>query len=78
MSAASKSGITLLVADDNPLVRNLIVKGLEGACEVAIAADGADALLRKNLLVWGVGGVILPFIGIKLIDVVLSAMHMVA
>ena len=39
---------------------------------------GADALLRKNLLVWGVGGVILPFIGIKLIDVVLAAMHMVA
>jgi K+-transporting ATPase ATPase B chain len=39
---------------------------------------GADALLRKNLLVWGVGGVILPFIGIKLIDVVLSAMHLVA
>jgi CheY-like chemotaxis protein len=45
MSAASKS-ITLLVADDNPLVRELIIKGLEGACEVAIAADGADALLR--------------------------------
>ena len=45
MSAASKS-ITLLVADDNPLVRELITKGLEGACEVAIAADGADALLR--------------------------------
>jgi potassium-transporting ATPase ATP-binding subunit len=39
---------------------------------------GADALLRKNLLVWGLGGVILPFIGIKLIDVVLAAMHMVA
>jgi K+-transporting ATPase ATPase B chain len=39
---------------------------------------GADALLRRNLLVWGVGGVILPFIGIKLIDVVLSAMHLVA
>jgi len=39
---------------------------------------GADALLRRNLLIWGVGGVILPFIGIKLIDVVLAAMHMVA
>jgi potassium-transporting ATPase ATP-binding subunit len=39
---------------------------------------GADALLRRNLLVWGVGGVILPFIGIKLIDVGLAAMHMVA
>ena len=45
MSAVSKS-ITLLVADDNPLVRELIRKGLEGCCEVAIAADGADALLR--------------------------------
>lgn len=39
---------------------------------------GADALLRKNLLIWGVGGVILPFVGIKLIDVVMSAMHLVA
>src|SRR5277367_1693341 len=39
---------------------------------------GADALLRKNLLVWGVGGVILPFIGIKLIDVVMTAMHLTA
>jgi K+-transporting ATPase ATPase B chain len=39
---------------------------------------GADALLRKNLLVWGVGGVILPFIGIKLIDAGLAAMHLVA
>jgi potassium-transporting ATPase ATP-binding subunit len=39
---------------------------------------GADALLRRNLLIWGIGGVILPFAGIKLIDVALSAMHMVA
>jgi K+-transporting ATPase ATPase B chain len=38
---------------------------------------GADALLRKNLLVWGLGGVILPFIGIKLIDLVMVGMHMV-
>jgi len=39
---------------------------------------GADALLRKNLLVWGLGGVILPFAGIKLIDVALAALHLVA
>ncbi len=32
---------------------------------------GADALLRKNLLIWGLGGVILPFIGIKVIDLVI-------
>jgi K+-transporting ATPase ATPase B chain len=39
---------------------------------------GADALLRRNLLVWGVGGIILPFIGIKLIDMAMVAMHMVS
>jgi K+-transporting ATPase ATPase B chain len=39
---------------------------------------GADALLRKNLMVWGVGGVILPFVGIKVIDLVLTATHIVA
>jgi K+-transporting ATPase ATPase B chain len=37
---------------------------------------GADALLRRNLLVWGVGGVIVPFVGIKLIDVMLVALHL--
>ena len=39
---------------------------------------GADALLRRNLLIWGLGGVIMPFAGIKIIDVVLSAVHLVA
>ena len=38
---------------------------------------GADALLRRNLFIWGLGGVILPFIGIKLIDVVMVALHLV-
>jgi len=37
---------------------------------------GADALLRRNLLIWGLGGVILPFMGIKLIDVVMVGLHM--
>ncbi|MDB5343961.1 MAG: kdpB [Schlesneria sp.] len=37
---------------------------------------GADALLRRNLLVWGLGGVIVPFVGIKLIDLVLVTMHL--
>jgi potassium-transporting ATPase ATP-binding subunit len=39
---------------------------------------GADALLRRNLLVWGVGGVIAPFIGIKLIDMFMVALHLTA
>jgi K+-transporting ATPase ATPase B chain len=33
---------------------------------------GADALLRRNLLIWGLGGVLLPFAGIKLIDMLLA------
>jgi K+-transporting ATPase ATPase B chain len=33
---------------------------------------GAAALLRDNLLIYGVGGVIIPFIGIKLIDVLIT------
>jgi potassium-transporting ATPase ATP-binding subunit len=39
---------------------------------------GADALLKKNLLIWGLGGVIMPFAGIKLIDLVLTGLHLVA
>jgi len=38
---------------------------------------GADALLRRNLLIWGLGGVILPFIGIKLIDLILVSLRLV-
>jgi K+-transporting ATPase ATPase B chain len=37
---------------------------------------GADALLRRNLFVWGLGGVIVPFIGIKLIDMFMVGLHM--
>jgi K+-transporting ATPase ATPase B chain len=36
---------------------------------------GAAALLRRNLLVYGVGGIIAPFIGIKIIDVIITALH---
>ena len=38
---------------------------------------GADALLRRNLLIWGLGGVIAPFVGIKLIDMTLVALHLI-
>src|SRR5271157_3874274 len=37
---------------------------------------GAAALLRRNLLIYGLGGVIAPFLGIKLIDVLVAWMHM--
>jgi K+-transporting ATPase ATPase B chain len=37
---------------------------------------GAAALLRRNLWIYGVGGVIIPFIGIKAIDVMVTALHL--
>ncbi len=37
---------------------------------------GAGALLRRNLLIYGVGGIIIPFIGIKAIDLVLQVLHL--
>jgi K+-transporting ATPase ATPase B chain len=37
---------------------------------------GAAALLRRNLLIYGVGGIIAPFIGIKVIDVIIAALHL--
>ncbi len=38
---------------------------------------GAAALLRRTLWIYGVGGVIIPFVGIKAIDVVVTALHLV-
>jgi CheY-like chemotaxis protein len=39
-------GIKMLVVDDNPLVLDLVAKGMEPHCEVLTASDGADALLK--------------------------------
>ncbi len=36
---------------------------------------GAEALLRRNLLIYGVGGVVAPFFGIKLIDMIVTYLH---
>jgi CheY-like chemotaxis protein len=46
MTAAAGKTVKLLLADDNPLMRDLVSKSLEPFCEVVIAADGADALLK--------------------------------
>lgn len=52
-----------------PLLIPLALKG------VAYKPIGASALLRRNLLVYGLGGIIVPFIGIKLIDIVVSLFY---
>src|SRR5215470_2057764 len=51
----------------------LIPLALKG---VAFRAVGAGALLRRNLMVYGLGGIIIPFIGIKVIDLVVAALHL--
>ena len=37
---------------------------------------GAEVILRKNMLIYGIGGIIVPFIAIKIIDVILVAVHL--
>ncbi len=54
-----------------PLLIPIALKG------VKYQAVGADALLRRNVLIWGLGGILVPFVGIKLIDVTLTALKMV-
>jgi potassium-transporting ATPase ATP-binding subunit len=49
-----------------PLLIPIAIKG------VKYRPRGADSILRRNLLVYGLGGVIVPFVGIKLIDMALS------
>jgi K+-transporting ATPase ATPase B chain len=51
----------------------LIPLALKG---VAYRAIGAGALLRRNLMIYGVGGIIIPFIGIKVIDLAVAALHL--
>ena len=41
---------------------------------VKFRAAGAAVILRRNLLIYGIGGLIAPFIGIKLIDLLISAL----
>jgi len=36
----------------------------------------AEALLRRNLILYGVGGIVAPFLGIKLIDILITALHL--
>jgi K+-transporting ATPase ATPase B chain len=43
---------------------------------VAYRAAPAAELLRRNLLIYGVGGIIAPFLGIKLIDILVTALHL--
>ncbi|KJV36573.1 potassium-transporting ATPase subunit KdpB [Luteibacter yeojuensis] len=66
--ATPQSAILSAVIFNALIIIFLIPLALKG---VAYRAMGAAALLRRNLLVYGLGGVVVPFIGIKLIDMLL-------
>jgi K+-transporting ATPase ATPase B chain len=70
---SASSAIMSAVIFNALIIVVLIPLALKG---VQYRAIGAAALLRRNLLVYGVGGIILPFIGIKLIDMLLSALNL--
>jgi K+-transporting ATPase ATPase B chain len=72
--ATPQSAVLSAVIFNALIIVVLIPLALKG---VAYRAVGAAALLRRNLLVYGLGGVILPFPGIWLIDRVLVALHLV-
>jgi K+-transporting ATPase ATPase B chain len=72
--ATPQSAILSAVIFNALIIIMLIPLALHG---VPYRAVGADKLLRDNLLIYGLGGVIAPFIGIKLIDLLLVALHLV-
>jgi len=69
--ATPQSAIMSAVIFNALIIVALVPLALRG---VRFRPIGAGALLRRNLLIYGVGGLIAPFVGIKLIDMVLTAL----
>ena len=72
--ATPQSAILSAIIFNALIIIALIPLALKG---VAFRPIGAGPLLRRNLLIYGLGGIIVPFIGIKVIDVVVTALHLV-
>jgi K+-transporting ATPase ATPase B chain len=72
--ATPASAILSAVIFNALIIMALIPLALKG---VRYRPLGAGALLRKFLLVYGAGGIVLPFVGIKLIDLALVAVGLV-
>jgi K+-transporting ATPase ATPase B chain len=71
--ATANSAILSAVIFNAVIIVALIPLALKG---VKYEPKAADILLRDNLLIYGVGGIIVPFIGIKAIDMLLVAIHL--
>jgi K+-transporting ATPase ATPase B chain len=71
--ASPQSAILSAIIFNALIIIALIPLALKG---VAYRPIGAGPLLRRNLLIYGLGGIVIPFIGIKAIDVVVTALHL--
>ncbi len=71
--ATPQSAILSAIIFNALIIVALIPLALRG---VAYRPVGAASVLRRNLLVYGLGGIIVPFIGIKLIDIVVGLAHL--
>ena len=75
MNLTSPGSAVLAAVIFNALIIPLLIPlALRG---VHYKPSSASALLRRNLLIYGIGGLILPFIGIKLIDILISLMKII-
>jgi len=72
--ATPQSAILSAIIFNALIIIALIPLALKG---VAYRPIGAGPLLRRNLLIYGLGGIIIPFIGIKAIDLMVNAVHLV-
>ena len=70
---SDKSAILSAVIFNALIILALIPLALKG---VAYRPVGAAALLRRNLAIYGLGGIVVPFVGIKIIDLVVSTLHL--
>jgi len=68
-----QSAILSAVIFNAIIIVGLIPLALRG---IGYKPMSAEALLRRNLLIYGVGGLIAPFVGIKIIDLILTAIHL--
>jgi K+-transporting ATPase ATPase B chain len=72
--ASPQSAILSAIIFNALIIVALIPLALKG---VRYRPIGAGALLRRNLVVYGLGGIIVPFVGIKAIDMIVSGLHLV-
>ena len=80
----NRLNVMRLTSPSSAILAAVIFNALIIVCLIPLALRGvkyrpmgAATVLKQNLLVYGVGGIVVPFIGIKAIDVLLTVLHLV-